>query len=171
MTRDSERKENKYLAKIYTDKNRCIKMWEKYSKHSDKVLQLLSFLFVWKQVPERTSVSPGTVATAAFLPEKSHGQRILGAPVHGVAKSQTQLSVWTAAADTGTARDPLWDTAGQHPCQQDLSLLRTCQCFGFRTTRGSVHADESLALQDLLGEGTTWRKRSSPKPKTEALVT
>ena len=152
MTRDSERKENKYLLKIYTNKNICIKMWEKYSKHNDNVLQFLSFLFIWKQVPERTSVSPGTVATPVFLPGKSHGQRILGATVHAVTKSQTQLSDWTAAADTGTTRALLWDTAGQHPCWPDLSLLRTLQGFGFRTTRGSVHADKSLVSQDLLWE-------------------
>ena len=34
----------------------------------------------------------------------------------------------------------------------DLSLLRTLQDFGFRTTRGSVHADKSLVSQDLLWE-------------------
>ena len=50
------------------------------------------------KIPWRRKWQP----TPVFLPGKSHGQRSLVATVHGVTKSQTQLSMHTGRKNIGT---------------------------------------------------------------------
>ena len=71
------------------------------------------------------------------------------------------LRTWLRAAESsyvssGTDWALPSDAPGQHLCRQELSLLRTHQGFGFRTTWGCVHTDRSWV---------SWRPRWSREEK------